>query len=235
MQYRKGTFVSTTAAVTLKLGFVPDKVEITNYTKTIAAPAAGVCFSQWFNNISANGTALIDTYTAGAPVRSLLATNGVTPVSLGAAYTSTVLTITNISSATPGVVTVSSIGTLVNGDTVTISNVEGTVQLNTNRYIVGGISGSTFKLYDFFGNPINTSVMGAYVNNAANPGQVNIVTTPAVAPVLNPTTGQVITPGQPGGLEYDTGYAGVTLGTGVVGSNNDVIFWEAWFETPTGY
>jgi len=32
MQYRNGQFISTGAAVTLMLGFVPDKIQIYNYT-----------------------------------------------------------------------------------------------------------------------------------------------------------------------------------------------------------
>ncbi len=239
-QYRNGIINSTGAAVTLALGFVPDRFTVVNYTKTAAAPAAGVCYSEWINNVVASGAAIIDTYTAGAPVRSILGSNGFTPVLLGGNWQNTIYTITAISNANPGVVTVSSVNpsnsmVLVNGMTVTISGVVGMTGLNTNRFVVAGISGSTgsqtFKLYDTFGNPVNTTSLGTYVSG----GQLNVISYQPTAPVLNSVTGQVITPGAPAGLQYDTGSEGITLGTGVVGANNDVLYWEAFYSTPTGW
>jgi len=237
-QYRNGIINSTGAAVSLALGFVPDKFTITNYTKTAAQ--SGVGFSEWISNVVPSANAFITTYTAGAPVVSLLTSNGVTPVALGGNWLNTLYTITGITKANPGVVSVSSVNpansnVLVNGMTITISSVVGMTQVNTNRYIVAGISGSTgaqtFKLYDLFGNPVNTSAFGTYVSG----GQIDVISYPPTAPVLDAVTGQVITPGQPAGNQYDIGYSGVTLGTGVVGSAADVLYWEAFLETPTGY
>lgn len=62
-----------------------------------------------------------------------------------------------------------------------------------------------------------------------------MISYPPTAPVLDPVNGQVLVPGAPAGLQLDIGYEGVILGTGVVGSTNDVLFWEAFFETPTGW
>lgn len=234
MQYRNGIITSSGSAVNLALGFVPDRFTILNYTKTAAQ--SGVGYSEWVHNVVASGKALITTYTAGAPVVSLLASNGITPVALGGDWYNTNYTITGVTKANPGVVTLSSITatngqTLVNGSTVTISNVVGMTQLNTNRYIVSGISGNTFTLYDTFGNPVDTSAFGTYVSG----GIVNLISQPATAPTINATTGQVTTPGQPAGNQYDIGYEGVTLGTGVVGSASDVLYWEAFYSTPTGW
>lgn len=159
MQYRKGKITSTEAAVTLPLGFIPDKFTITNFTKTVSG--SGVGYSEWIRNVSANASALITTYTAGAPVVTQISSDGITPVAIGADWQNTIYTITGISNANPGVVTVSNVAptnskTLVNGMTVTISGVNGMRGLNTNRFIVSGISGSsgsqTFNLYDTFGN-----------------------------------------------------------------------------------
>lgn len=183
------------------------------------------------------GYALIKTVTTDADVTgvyqvpSILTSNGFTTFSTGASYTSTILTITGITNANPGVVTLSSIGALVNGDTVTISSVVGMTQVNTNRYIVAGISGSTFKLYDFFGNPVDTSSFGTYTSG----GQVNIISTPATAPTVSATTGQITAPGQPSGLVEDTGSAGIILGTSLFRNSADVFYWEAWLQTPTGW
>jgi len=240
MQYRKGKINSTTAliasGVTLPLGFVPDKFTITNYTKTIAAPAAGVAYSQWFRNTSPQATAIIDTYIAGAPVRSLLATTGISEVVVGADWKNTIYTITAISSANPGVVTVASAQptnslALVNGMTFTISSVVGMKDINTKRFVIANLSGTTFSLYDTFGNPVNTTVLGAYVSG----GQMDVISYPPKAPVLNPINGQVVTPATPAGLQYDEGYQGLSLGEGVLGADGDVLVWEAFYETPTGY
>ena len=238
MQYRKGKITSTGAAVTLPLGFIPDKFTITNFTKTVSG--SGVGYSEWIRNVSANASALITTYTAGAPVVTQISSDGITPVAIGADWQNTIYTITGISNANPGVVTVSNVAptnskTLVNGMTVTISGVNGMRGLNTNRFIVSGISGSsgsqTFNLYDTFGNPVDTSGLGTYVSG----GQLDVISYPPTAPVLNPVNGQVLVPGAPAGLQLDIGYEGVILGTGVVGSASDVLFWEAFFETPTGW
>jgi len=226
-QYRNGIVVSTGAAFSLDLGFVPDRFTVTNYTKTAAQ--TGIGFSEWMNNVVATDKAFISTLTGGAPVISLLASAGFTPVSLGADWATEQATVTGISKANPGVVTCTQ--TWNNGDTVTLSGVVGMIQVNQQRYIVANRSGSVFSLYDLFGNPVNTTAFGTYVSG----GIANRISTPVIAPVLNATTGQVITPSQPPGNFYDVGYQGITLGTGVVGSNADVLYWEAFLETPTGY
>lgn len=72
------------------------------------------------------------------------------------------LTITGISQANPGVVTVSSIGDLINGDLIVISDVEGMTEVNfngSNVYTVAGIAGNTFQLQG-----INTSAFTAYTS-----------------------------------------------------------------------
>lgn len=239
MQYRNGTFVSTGAAVTLPLGFVPDKVQIYNYTVLSSNGGGGgdgVGYSYWIRNISPDATAVIATYTAGEPKVTIEATNGVTPVILGGDWQSTQYTITGVTKANPGVVTVTSASptntlSLANGMIITISGVVGMTQLNTNRYVVANLSGTSFSLYDLFGNPVNTSSYGTWVSG----GICNQISYPPTAPVLNASTGAVITPSQPAGNQYDIGYEGVILGTGVVGSSTNVIWWEAFFATPTGW
>lgn len=226
-QYRNGIVVSTGSAFSLDLGFVPDKFQVTNYTKTAAQ--TGVGFSEWINNVIASAKAFVTTYSAGVGTVSLLGSNGFTPVSLGGSWATEQATITGITKANPAVVT--STQSWNNGDTVTISGVVGMIQVNQQRYIVANRSGSVFSLYDLFGNPVDSTAFGTYVSG----GIANRISTPAIAPVLNATTGQVITPGLPPGDFYDLGYQGITLGSGVVGSASDVLFWEAFLETPTGY
>ncbi len=236
MQYRNGIINSTTALISsglsLNLGFVPDRFTIFNYTN--AGDGAGVLESTWIRSFSPNATAIISTVTAGAPVVTVLGTNGITPVELGASWQNTLYTITAINTATPAQVTVQSAQptnsmALANGMTFTISSVVGVTNVNTQRFIIGGLSGTTFNLYDTFGNPV--TAVGTYVSG----GQMDVISYPPTAPVLDAVTGQVITPGSPAGLQLDVGFAGVTLGSGVLGANADKLYWEAFLETPTGY
>ncbi len=104
-------------------------------------------------------------------------------------------------------------------------------QLNTNRYVVGSLSGTSFSLYDLFGNPVDTSAFGTYVSG----GVVNQISYPATAPILNPTNGQIVTPGQPAGNQYDIGFEGLFLGSAMLGADGNVIWWEAIYSTPTGW
>ena len=236
-QYRNGTFISAGAAVTLPLGFVPDIIRVYNYTALAAASATpAVGDSYWIKGVVATAKAFINTYTSGAPVTTLLASNGITPVVLGGDWLSTQYVITGITNAAPGVVTVSSATptnslALTNGMTLTVSNVVGMTQLNTNRYVVAGLSGTTFSLYDTFGNPVDTTAFGTYVSG----GILNQISYPPTAAVVSPVTGQVTAPGNPAGNQYDIGFEGVILGTGVVGASTNVIWWEAITQTPTGW
>lgn len=81
------------------------------------------------------------------------------------------LTITGITQANPAVVTVSSIGSLQNGDIVVITDVNGMDEVNfdgTNYYTVAGIAGATFQLQG-----INSTTFGAYVSGGTvNYGEV---------------------------------------------------------------
>jgi spore coat protein U-like protein len=144
-------------------------------------------------------------------------------------------TITNVTKAIPAVVTATN--TFVNGDIVTISGVAGMTQLNTNRYVVANASGSSFSLYDLFGNPVDSTGYGTYV---AAPGGfpggfANCISTPPTAPVLNALTGAVVTPGGPPGNFYDIGSAGLTLGYSLFNTSADTWYWEAFYQTPTGW
>lgn len=55
-------------------------------------------------------------------------------------------TITSITNADPAVVTVTAIGTLANGDTITFRDVGGMEELNGQEYVIGNIIGNTFEL-----------------------------------------------------------------------------------------
>jgi hypothetical protein len=238
-QYRTGSFTSTGAAVTLPLGFIPDKVNVYNLTVLEVNPPndASPAQSFWIKGMP-SPSAVQTIYTAGVPAVSYATTNGISTVDLGADWQSTQYVITGITKANPGVVTVSSISptntlTLVNGMIVTISGVLGMTQVNTNRYVVANISGSTFQLYDLFGNPVDTSGFGTFAMTNPN-AMANQISYPATAPTIGPN-GQIIAQGNPPGNQYDIGYMGIILGTALVGDSTDSIWWEAITATPTGW
>lgn len=237
MQYKNGYFTSTGAAVNLELGFVPDRVVVYNYTVLAAAsvtPAVG--YAEWIRNVMPDAYALVNTYTSGAPVTTEITSNGITAISTGGNWLNTIYTISGITNANPGVVTVVSAQptnslALTNGMTFTISSVDGMKNVNQNRFVIAGLAGTSFNLYDTFGNPVNTTGFGTYSSG----GQMDVISYPETAAVVDPTTGQILTPGSPKGLQYDTGYYGITLGTGVVGASTDLIYWEAYYESQSGY
>jgi hypothetical protein len=235
-QIRSARFISTGAALTLPLGFIPDIITVYNLTKLAVNPpnSATPAVSLWLKGM-ASPSASQTIYTTGAPAQSYITTNGFTSVILGADWQNTQYTITGITNANPGVVTVSSISptntlTLVNGMTVTLSNVVGMTQVNTNRYLVANISGSTFQLYDLFGQPVDTTGFGTYTSG----GIVNQISYPQTAPTIG-TNGQILAQGNPPGNQYDIGYEGIILGTSVVGANNDLMRYVAITESPSGF
>lgn len=105
----------------------------------------------------------------------------------------TLYNITNITQGFPGVVTLSSVAdansfAVANGQTVTLSKVNGMFQVNDGRYIVGSLDtvSKTFKLYTIQGKPVNTLGFSPYIDG----GQMNIISYVAQA-------------GEPPGLMYN--------------------------------
>ena len=215
MQYRKGTFTNATPAVaiTLDLGFVPSKIQVYNYTlwgtdsKTLKA--------EWFSGMP-DASALLTTRTTTDLSSTLQGSNGFTPFSVGADWANTIKNILAASKANPGVIQTSTNHGYTDGDIITISSVVGMTQLNTNRYKVVVKDADEFYLYDLMGNPVDTQSFGTYVSG----GECNLISSAATTPL---------------GLEYDQGGAGIIIGTAAVGEATDVMYWEAFLETPTGY
>jgi len=80
-------------------------------------------------------------------------------------YTTTSATITGVTNAAQGVVTVSSIAGLANTNEVIINGIVGMPQLNNRQLILSNVSGSTFKLKDAVtGAYVDTSGYGAYAS-----------------------------------------------------------------------
>lgn len=196
-----GYFISDGAAYNLTLPFVADKIEWFNYTKyaTNSQNLSGV----WFRDFPA-GDALIVARGTTDLTSTLETTNGVTDASTAGGFVDQHVTITGITTATPAVVTAASHG-LVDGDRVVITKVVGTIgpEVNNQTFVVDVLSSSTFGLYDVYGLPITT--VGSYTSG----GQLT-KTGPELGIVDNPPS-----------YIY-------TLGTAVVGNNDDVIYFVAY-------
>lgn len=65
--------------------------------------------------------------------------------------------ISNVSRATPTVVTVSSTAGFNNGDSVLLKHINGPSGLNNKTYIIQGLTGTTFQLYHSDGTPVTTA------------------------------------------------------------------------------
>lgn len=195
-----GYFQSSGAAYDLTLPFNPDKIEWFNYTKygTNTNNLQGV----WFRDFPA-GDALIINRGTTTLTSTLEATNGVTDASTEGGFVNQHVTITGATTATPCVITAAGHG-LVDGDRIVITKIVGSIgaELNDNTYVVDVLSSSTFALYDIYGTPITT--VGSYTSG----GQLT-KTGPRLAVQNLPP-------------EYI-----FTLGTAVVGNDNDIIYFVA--------
>ncbi len=197
-----GYLKSAGSAYNLILPWQADKLEWFNYTKfgTDTNNLQGV----WFRDFPA-GDALIINRGTTTLTSTLETTNGVTIANLAGGFQDEHTPITNITIATPGVVTTSPAHGLVTGDRVVITKVVGSVgsQLNGNTYVVNVLSPTTFALYDIYGIPITTT--GTYTSG----GQITN-TGPSLGIVDSPPTYRLL------------------LGSAVMGAASDVIYFVAY-------
>ena len=197
-----GYLQSAGVAYNLILPWQADKLEWYNYTKfgTNSNNLQGV----WFRDMPA-GDALIIARGTTDLTSTLETTNGVTISNLPGGFTDQHKTVTGITTATPGVVTVASHG-LTTGDRVIFTKLTGNIgnELNYNTYVVDVLTANTFALYDIYGLPV--PVVSTY---SASGGQITL-TGPSLGVVDAPPTYRL------------------TLGTAVMGNDNDVIYFAAY-------
>ncbi len=210
-----GYLQSAGSAYNLVLPWQADKFEWFNYTKyaTNANNLSGV----WFRDFP-SGDALIVARGTTDLTSTLETTNGVTIANTTGGFANEHLVITGITTATPGVVTTSTNHNLTTGDRVVLTKIIGTAaqQLNNNTYVVAVLSATTFGLYDTFGLPV--PVLGAYTSS----GQVT-----KVSPLLGQVSSQSNFPIPQNSIQdYPVQYR-LTLGTAVMGADNDVIYFQA--------
>lgn len=211
-----GYLQSAGSAYTLTLPFFPDKFEWFNYTKfaTNSNNIQGV----WYRDFPA-GDALIIARGTTDLTSTLETTNGVTDATTAGGFYNEHLVISGITTATPAVVTTTTAHSLSDNDRVIITKVIGTMasEINNHEYVVRVLSSTTFSLYDVYGLPITT--VGAYTSS----GQVT-----KIGPLLgNPD--EPVSPVVPHRAIIDyPPLTQLTLGTAIMGADNDVIYFTAW-------
>src|SRR5882757_5680505 len=184
-----GYLTSAGAAYNLVLPFFPDKFEWFNYTKfgTNTNNIQGV----WFRDFP-TGDALIITRGTTTLTSTLETTNGVTNASTAGGFANQHLVISNITNATPPVVTTTANHNLTTMDRVMITQVIGAMAqaINNTEYVVQVLSATTFALYDAQGFPI--AAPGAYTSG----GQVT-----KIAPALGLVGGPNVFPAPVNGIQ----------------------------------
>lgn len=211
-----GYLQSAGAAYDLDLPFFPDKFEWFNYTKfaTNDNNLSGV----WYRDFPA-GDSLIVRRGTTTLTSTLETTNGITDASTDGGFYNEHLVISGLTTATPGVVTTSTSHNLSDGDRVIITKVIGTAapEVNNKTFVVRVLSATTFGLYDVYGLPV--AIAGAYTSS----GQVT-KSSPALGDPSQPTVGAYP---HSAIIDYPPTYT-LTLGSAIMGSDNDVIYFTAW-------
>ena len=210
-----GYLQSAGSAYNLVLPWQADMFEWWNYTKyaTNDTNLNGV----WFRDFPA-GDALIVARGTTTLSSTLEATNGVTIANTTGGFANEHLVISGLTTATPGVVTTTTNHNLSDYDRVVITKLIGTAaaEVNNKTFVVQVLSATTFALYDTFGLPI--TIVGAYTSS----GQVT-----KIAPLLGQVGSQSNFPAPQNAIQdYPIQYR-LTLGTAVMGADNDVIYFRA--------
>jgi hypothetical protein len=210
-----GYLQSGGVAYNLNLPFFPDRFDWFRYTAfgTNDTNIQGT----WFRDFPA-GDALIIRRGTTDLTSTLETTNGVTNASTTGGFYNEHLTMSGATTATPCVVTTGT-HNLTTGDRVIITKVIGTIapELNNQTFVVRVLSSTTFSLYDVYGVPITT--VGAYGSS----GQVTKIA-PAAGNPSAPTN-----PAYPHDAIIDQpSQAIITLGSAIMGADNDVIYFTAW-------
>lgn len=237
-----GGFLTTTggAAQNLTLGFVPSYFRAINHTKTAAG--SGVGMFEWFDNMP-DASAYITTYTGGAPVVTYISTNGVTAFQTAdsSLWTSTNLTITGISKAANASITATHAFTSadIGVTTVTFSGIKGMTQMNTLRGVIQSVTSTTSFTVNINSTNFTTYTSGGIANIiTGSPASTTYALYPSFSGGTNQSTvfvnrgpiggdGQILNTAQ-----ANNGVIGLTFGTTLMVTTNDVWRYEAYLNAP---
>lgn len=216
-----GYLQSGGVAYTLTLPFLPHRFDWFRYTAygTAGTIGQGVWFRDFPAAASLNQRSIADNGATGNTNLILETVNGITNATTTGGFYNEHLVISGITTASPGVVTTTTNHNLSDNDRVVLTKIIGTAaaQLNNNTYVVRVLSATTFALYDTFGLPI--PVVGAYTSS----GQVT-----KIGPLLGDPS-QPVSPAFPHkAINDQPPTAQLTLGTSIMGADNDIIYFTAW-------
>ena len=222
-------FISDGSAHTFTFPFQPDRVTFYNYTKYGTSDT--FVQSTWFRGFPAGDALQIGVGTAPAAKIALEATNGFTVADTDGGVSERVFNIDAISAADPCVVSTSGAHGFQTNQVVRLTDLgqvtaltnRGMQQLNNNRYRIVVIDSDDFSLKDVItGEPIDSSAFTAYVSG----GKVTLET--AVISLNNPQVSPYdVTPYVPNPYAFDPVTYKLTVGSAVIGADNDVFYIEA--------
>ena len=180
----KGSFTATSASKVINLPFMPDYVEVLNYTNFAAGVVDNSVVQAFWDNKLVVGTAnptMVELYNATALVTDVIATNGISAFSAGLAlqygpvYQHTASADFAISKASPAVVTTATDHNLQTGDVVIFSNLAQTSTTGMNQiagipFMVTVTGATTFTIkwntnqsgYTAFDSSTSTGNVGSY-------------------------------------------------------------------------
>lgn len=201
-----GYLQSGGVAYNITLPFQADCFQWWRYTGygTVGTIGQGIWFRDFPSGDNLEHRAIADNGATGDLNLVLETTNGITINNTTGGFPNEHVTISGLTAATPGVVTANSHG-MSNGDRCIITKVVGTIgaSVNNKEFFVQGVTTNTFQLYDVYGNPYTTT--GTYTSG-----------------------GQLTKEGPRLGISNTPVTYRLTLGTAVMGADNDVIYFVAW-------
>lgn len=227
-------FQSAAAAHTFTFNFQPDKVVFNNLTGWTST-AGKLPISVWFRDQTTAAHAYQQKVIDSAAAQSFnfvdLSSNGFTVADTSGGQASMHATISGITQADPCVITHSAYTFQTNqivrltdlGDCGAVNR--GMNQLDNNRYKIVVLTSTTFSLKDVItGEPVDSTAFTAYVSG----GRITLET--AVISLNNPqvTPYSNANPYDPNPYNYSPIDYKLTVGTGVLGTDNDIFLIEVY-------
>lgn len=228
------TFQSAATAHTFTFNFQPDKVVFNNLTGWTST-AGKLPISVWFRDQTTAAHAFQHKVIDSAAAQSFnfvdLSSNGFTVADTSGGQASMQATISGITAADPCVITHSTY-TFQTNQVVRITDLgdvgvtdRGMSQLNNNRYKIVVLGATTFSLKDVItGEPIDSTSFTAYVSGGRIALETAVISlnNPQVSPYSNTN------PYDPNPYNYSPIDYKLTVGTGVLGTDNDIFLVEVY-------
>lgn len=228
------TFQSAATAHTFTFNFPPDKVvfnNLTGWTSTAGKLPVSIWWRDQTTAAHAYQMKVIDSAAAQSFNFVDLSSNGFTVANSSGGQASMHATISGVTAADPVVVTHSTY-TFQTNQIVRISDLgdvgvsdRGMSQINNKRFKIVVLSATTFSLKDVItGEPVDGSAFTAYVSGGRITLESAVISlnNPQVSPYSN------LNPYDPNPFSYSPVDYKLTVGTGVLGTDNDIFNIEVY-------